>query len=214
MQPLPPSSQPGSSENLRSLEYASKISPQLTEENIRQLSEARKSSAKIRRGVSVAKFDGYTVGFFGGLTFLGSLVMGLEWSGIAIGTALVTVAYVELGNAKRLSRLEPIAVRNLAINQLCLAGALVIYALWSLFAITHAPPGTAGEDPEVANLMAEYGPMVHQLEMLVYYCLIAVAIFFQGGLALYYSRLQKHIDAYVNETPEWIRQMNQAGHGI
>jgi hypothetical protein len=195
------------------LEYAGKISPQLTEENIRQLSEARKSSAKIRRGVFVARFDGYTVGFFGAVTFLGSLVMGLEWSGIAIGTALVIVAYVELDNAKRLSRLEPIAVRNLAINQLGLAGAMVIYALWSLFAITHGTTG-AGEDPEVANLMSEYGPMVRQLEMLVYYCLIAVAIFFQGGLALYYSRLQKHIDVYVNETPEWIRQMNQAGHGI
>lgn len=46
---------------------------------------------------------------------------------------------------------------------------------------------------------------------LIYGTLAAVAIFVQGGTALFYHSRRKYIEAYVNETPAWIVQAQRAG---
>src|SRR5687768_203951 len=76
--------------------------PGLSPEQMKQISDARLRSAKIRKGVSVAMFDGWTVGIFGGLTLLGGL---FSIVAVALGAGMLAVAYVELRGAKRMRAL-------------------------------------------------------------------------------------------------------------
>jgi len=47
--------------------------------------------------------------------------------------------------------------------------------------------------------------------MALYGAMIAVALFAQGGLALFYFTRRKHIDAYLAKTPAWILAMQRGG---
>ena len=78
--------------------------PGLSAEQILQIAEARLRWGKIRRGVAVALFDGWTIAIFAGLTLLGGL---FNWIGLVLGAGMATVAYIELRGAKRCSRRIP-----------------------------------------------------------------------------------------------------------
>src|SRR5208282_5480331 len=99
------------------MQPADATSPQLSEEHLRQLSAARNSHRKINRAVSIARFDGWTLGIFGGFT----LLMGIfDISCILIGAALLVIAFFEMRGAGKLSRLDPTAPRMLGFNQVAL----------------------------------------------------------------------------------------------
>src|SRR5438270_11115905 len=46
------------------------MAPHLSDENLLQLAAARTASRKVRRAISVASFDGWTIGAFAALTLL------------------------------------------------------------------------------------------------------------------------------------------------
>jgi mannose/fructose/N-acetylgalactosamine-specific phosphotransferase system component IIC len=62
-----------------------------------------------------------------------------------------------------------------------------------------------------AELPADDADLVHLAITILYSSLIAVAIFAQGGTALYYFSRQKYLQRYVQETPAWILEMQRAG---
>ena len=67
------------------------------------------------------------------------------------------------------------------------------------------------QGPEVAQFMAGYAGMVDAISYLIYGTLALVAIFGQGGTALFYLSRKKYIEAYATQTPQWIIQAQQAG---
>src|SRR6185503_12458299 len=83
---------------------AAQQTPGLTPDQLRQIADARLRSKKIRKGVSVAMFDGWTVGLFGGLTLLFGMFSPV---GALLGAGMIAVAYVELRGAKRMRLLDP-----------------------------------------------------------------------------------------------------------
>src|SRR5947207_174238 len=85
---------------------ASPLSP----EHIRQMAEARNRGKKIRRAVTVALMDGWTMATFAVLTILMSLT---SPSGLAVGAALGLIAMIELRGAGQLRRLQKGAARQL-----------------------------------------------------------------------------------------------------
>src|SRR5438067_2234877 len=86
------------------------VSPTLSPEHLLQIQEASRNARRIRRAVSVARFDGYTLALFAALTF----VFGLsDRPSIVIAGIMATVAGVELHTAFRLQRLDPAASRIL-----------------------------------------------------------------------------------------------------
>src|SRR3954471_665037 len=101
----------------------------LSPQQLAELVEARKRGTKIRRAVSVAKFDAWTIAIFAGLTMLSAIFS--VWGAI-LGIGMGIVAFVEFKGVERLRRLDPTVAKTLAINQCCLGGLLLIYAIYSI----------------------------------------------------------------------------------
>jgi hypothetical protein len=183
----------------------------LTPEHLRVLQLAQAEARPIRRAFSVARFDGWTIALFGGLTAL----LGLPVvSNVLIGLALLAIGSIELRAADRLRRLDARALRVLAINQLVLAVLLITYSVWRLLAIQRGGAAEAlgaSGDPELSRMLGSVDDITKSIARAVYVTLIAVAVFAQGGLALYYLRRRKILAAYLSQTPPWILEMQRAG---
>ena len=180
----------------------------LSEENLRQLAVAQIGVRKIRRAISIANFDGWTIGAFAALTLLFGLT---DPSSLLMGAGMGAIAFIELRGVHRLRRLDPRAPRTLGFNQLALATLLIVYSSWRLFALSRGGSLYADQDPQIAEMLQPVESLTRMISTTVYITLIAIAIFAQGGLALYYFTRGKHIQAYVTQTPGWIIAMQQAG---
>jgi hypothetical protein len=183
----------------------------LSAEHLRQMSDAHQRAKKVRRCVSVANFDGWSVGVFGGLTLLFGMFSFWGWF---LGGGMLIIAYVELSTASRIRRLEPNAARRLGWNQIALACLLLTYAGWSLYQSIYGPDllaSAAAEVPEVADMLVPYSDLARMINVAVYVGLACVAIFAQGGTALFYFTREKHIRAYREQTPAWIVEFQQGG---
>ena len=191
--------------------FATPHGPGLSPEQFRQIAAARQRGAKIRRGVAVALFDGWTIAVFAGLTLIGGL---FHWVGLLLGTGMAAVAYVELKSVKRLRQLDPRAASALAWNQVFLGSILLAYALYSLWKIFSGRSELStrlAAYPELASLAIDVDGLTRAIGLLVYGTLIAVAVFGQGGTALFYLSRRKHIESYLRETPQWILDAQRAG---
>jgi len=179
-----------------------------------QLAAARVAAAKVRRAASVAYADGWMIAICGAPTFLFGALSGMSGiSGILLGGALCIIAYLEFDGAKRIRRLDVSAPRRLGYNQVALGAVLILYSLWSLHAAAHG--GLVAElqaqAPELGNMGTEVQDLMQTAYRLLYFTLIAVAIFAQGGTALYYFSREKYMQRYVEQTPPWILDMQRSG---
>jgi hypothetical protein len=207
-QPVPPTPVPAAPVRTAPIPPAG---PALSEEHLRQLTASHAATRKIRRAISVARADGWGVGVFGAMT----LIFGItSISGVILGAALCAVAFIELWSAGRLRRLEWKASRVLGFNQLALAGTLIVYASWRIY---HEMNGTgdyaaiAASDPQLGQMLAPVEDLTRLITLAIYGGMIAVAVFAQGGLALYYFTREKYVRDYVAQTPEWVLAVQKAG---
>jgi len=192
---------------------AAAAAPGLSPEQLKQIADARKRSAKIRKGVTVALFDGWSVAVFAGLTLLGGL-LGLSWVGILLGGGMAAAAFVELKAVNRLRALDATVTKTLAWNQVFLGGLLFSYAVYSLVLIYTGRTELAKQleaYPEMADMAVNVNQIAKLIGLLVYGTLITVAVVCQGGTALFYLSRRKHIEAYLRETPQWIIDAQRAG---
>jgi hypothetical protein len=204
---------------LEPLPYAQALQvapPQISPEHLQQLQNAKRGMRKIRRAISTATFDGWTLAVFGVKTFI--FGMG-DVVAVALGAGLMAIGVIELYAARRLKRLESPAVGVLVWNQIALGSVLMIYAIWRVFEVLHNPANSAfAAEAAAAGLTASdlkgLAGLDQSISLLVYYGLMAVAVFGQGGLALFYFTRRKHLQAYLADTPTWITQMQRAGMGI
>src|SRR5947209_2812668 len=114
--------------------------PQISAEHLLQLQNAKRGMRKIRRAISTATFDGWTLAVFGLMTF----VFGMgDVVAAALGAGLMAIGAIELYAARRLKRLEPPAVGVLFWNQIALGSVLMIYAIWRVFDVVHNPANSA-----------------------------------------------------------------------
>ena len=187
--------------------------PGLSPEQLKQIADARLRSKKIRKGVSVALFDGWTVGLFGGLTLLGGMIS-FSPVALALGAGMIAVAYVELRGAKRMRLLDPQSPRMLAWNQVVLGTLLLAYAsysLWTIYTGRTEMQAEIAKYPELTDVVGDMDRLAKLIGLLIYGTLMSVAIFGQGGTALFYLSRRKHIEAYVRETPPWIIEAQRSG---
>jgi hypothetical protein len=191
----------------------------LTPEQLRQLAEARRLSAKIRRAVTYAYFDFVGLAGFALLTLAGS-AFSFSWPGFLLGIAMAVVALVEFRGARDLSRLDERAPQRLALNQICLGAALFLYAMFSLWWGLRHPEYFSGllasqMPPDVggSSMVASINDLTRTIVTALYGALAAVAIFVQGGTALFYLSRQAYLRRYLATTPPWIVQAQRAGLG-
>jgi hypothetical protein len=184
-------------------------SPQITPENFRELENARHGLRKIRRAVSAARFEGFTVAIFGGLTVLLGIT---SITDILLGLVLAAIGVIEIMGAGQLRRLDPRAIRVLTFNQLTFATLILLYALWNLHSEIAHPVGDVGDAD--AKLLGQVDPSVlsvtHEIMLLVYVSFIGAAAF-EAGMAAYFHSRGAHLRQYLAQTPEWIVSMQKAG---
>jgi hypothetical protein len=183
----------------------------LSPQHLREMQDARVRAKKVRRCIAVANFDGWSVGIFGALTLLFGLFSVVGW---LLGGGMLAIAYVELSTVPRLKRLAPGAARRLGWNQIALGSLLLGYAGWSLYQSVYGPDplaSTIAQAPEAAEMLAPYSEIARMIGIAVYVGLALVAIFAQGGTALYYFTREKHVRAYREQTPAWIIEFQQSG---
>jgi hypothetical protein len=192
----------------------SRASGALNPDQVRELLEAQSRVSKLRRAANVARFDAWTIAFFAALTILTGFT---DASSLLLGTGMAVVAYIEFDGATKLRRLVPAAARRLAINQACLGAMLILYSLWQLYCgMTSASQyaAFAGGDPQMKRMLAPVESLTKAVAIAVYVTLIAVAIFMQGGTALYYLSRQKLLEQYIRATPKWILDLQRAGVAV
>lgn len=209
MSDLPPTPAPSVSPDYRGPAAGSgqAVSP-LTPEQLEAVRIANERARKIRRTATIARTDGGITALFAVCAIL-SFCMG--WEGPVLGVILGAVALNAFRGAKRLVAFDADAPAILALNQLYLAGAIILYALYELHA------GLSGS----SGLLATMGLSEHELDSavsspfllwilkggiywLIYGGLIVGTILAQGITALYYRARSKNLDQFLKETPRWV----------
>jgi hypothetical protein len=162
----------------------------------------------------VARGDGWTVGAFGGLTFLCGLG---TVSGALVGSGMMVIAFVELQAANRLRRLETGAARVLGFNQVALAALLLAYAVFGVYGVLYGPSEYAAivaAEPEVGRALGPIEDLTKTFSLAVYVIVMLVAVFFQGGMAMYYFGRAALVRNYLAQTPAWVVSVQRAGRFI
>jgi hypothetical protein len=186
-------------------------SSQLTPQNIEELAAARSALRKINRAISVARFDGWTIGIFAALTFLGSIG---DWAVMAGAIVLGVFAWVELRGAAQLRKIDPAAPKMLGRNQLALGSLLALYAIWQLVAELLGHGLSASNASDIASMIGDdpsARALIHQCVIALYLGVLAAAVLGMGGLALYYFSRIKYVESYIRQTPAWIVDLQKAG---
>ena len=185
--------------------------PVLSEHHLRQLAAARLTGRKIGRAVAIARFDGWSIAVFAGLTLLFGFT---SVAGVVMAAGLGVIAFFELRGAAALRRLEPAAARSMGINQLALGALLIGYALWRIYRELTGPgqyAEYAAADPQLGQMLAPIENLTRVVALAANAGLIAVSVLAQGGLAAYYFSRVKHIHAYLAQTPAWVVAVQKSG---
>jgi hypothetical protein len=179
--------------------------PGLTAEQIREIRQAQERGKKIRRAVTVARTDAGITGAFGVMAIL-SFWLGVE--NVVVGAALCVLALNSLRGARRLQKFDLAAPGILGMNQVYLAGVIILYALYALHA------GLSGNSPYTQQLRelgaGDLAGLERTIYWLVYGGLIVGTIVAQGLTALYYFSRARHLEAYLKDTPQWVRELEAA----
>jgi hypothetical protein len=186
----------------------------LAPNQVTELIAARDRAAKIRRAASVARFDAWMIAVFAVLTGLTGI---FSLSSLLLAAGMAFVAWREFQGVAALRRLDAGALKLLAINQLCLAGILIAYALFQVYVSSTARgeySAAAGGDAQLTQMLGPIDDLVKLLTLSIYGAIILVAIFVQGGTALYYFSRARYLRAYLSETPTWILDLQRQGVAI
>ena len=169
------------------------------------LARAAELQRPLTRAAKIAHTNGSGYVVFGGLTIFIAL-FGPDFVALLLGAAVTAVGLVERRAGTRLKNADPAAPRRLAINELCLLGAITVYAVLKLTlmrpdneeiyrTVGDALPGIDVKSATESMVTAFYGLM------------IAIAVGYQGGLAIYFSRRQAAVARFNSEVPQWARKV-------
>lgn len=171
----------------------------LNEDHYRELIAATNLVKPIRRASRVAGFNGWTVGFIAALSFPFAF---FGFDGLAITVGLSTVALLEFWGRRKLLKLDPSAAAWLGWNQVGFLTLIIAYCLWMLLGET---PNISA-NPELSQLLGANGQQLYEtLNLVVYGGVIVLSVIFQGGNAIYYFTRRKYLVAYLQQTPQWVR---------
>ena len=169
---------------------------------------------KIIRAAGVARFNGWTTGIFAAFSLLGGL---FSLTSFLLGVALAIVSYNEFKGGKRLLQLDRHATLGLGRNQLGFCATLVIYSVWCIYDSFNGPnpcqDALAASGGQAVPLLGSIGELYNTITIATYGAMIILSIIFQGGTAWYYYSRQKYILAYLNDTPEWVVNLQRATAG-
>jgi hypothetical protein len=199
---------------------AAKVTPAvLTPEQLSEIARAKQRGVKLQRAVRVATTDAWITAIFAVGAILTSCG-GIDQ--LAIGIALAWVAFTSFRGVAGLKRFDRSAPGRLAFNQVFLASAIILYAAYELWLVStgksallqalagNTSYGDLGDMGQTADNLR--GLVVWALK-LTYVLLIFGTIVGQGLTALYYRSRRQILDAYLEQTPQWVVDLQKAQLG-
>jgi len=175
----------------------------LSPDHLRALTAARLRMKKITRASNVARFGGWTLGFFAIITIAFGLPR--DFVSISLGAALCVVAFNELRGGALLKQLKPAGAALLGYNQLGLGTLTVAYASFQLWNTTHGSSitqaiGSTGDPDTDAMVQSLTATLTYSL----YGTLALLGALIPGLTAWYYFSRRKLVHAMLRETPAWV----------
>jgi len=167
---------------------------------------------KIRRAAAVAGFNGWVTGILAACSAPFAL---FSLPGFLVAAGLTFVAYNEFKGRRRLLLFDRKAPAFLGWNQIGFLALIVSYCIWMLIV------GLSGEGPFTAEMKAkpelsaafdsveDFDQYYRILVAAFYGTVIVLSVVFQGLNALYYFTRQKHVAAYVENTPDWVLDLHR-----
>jgi hypothetical protein len=167
----------------------------------------------IRKTANVANFSGIT-SLILGIGALGCLGMSRDVPGVIAVVVLFAVGVTELVGRQRLLAGQTNALRILAFNQIAFLAAIGLYCLIQIVTFSgnsaiqslNAELKQAGGGADVGSLVDPQ--LASSLNTMLYVVVFGVSIASQGGLAWYYTRRQKYLEAFAASEP-WQREFLQ-----
>ena len=149
------------------------------------------SEPTLRRVLALSLMDGWCMTLFSGFCTLISLWLG-EWSGAAVGAAVMSCGITTLRNRKRLMRGDAVGMVWLLRAQLIMLTIVFLFVVENMLAFDAA--ALMGHiTPEMRSMLDQAGISVADLEPLlkpiyfgIYLLVMGGTLLFQGGLALFY----------------------------
>ena len=184
----------------------------LSEDDFALVREATIRRKAIRKAAKVAKGSATTTLIIGALA-VPFVLLSFSLSGLMITAGLLVVGTIERRGHRMLLAADPAAPKLLARNQLAFLGLITIYCIWQILT-AGAVEAVSPEFRAQLGSLPSYENMVNDIERLwplvlrgIYALVIVLSIAFQGTLAYYYHSRSRHIQAYLSETPDWVKRM-------
>jgi hypothetical protein len=184
----------------------------LSQSQLCEVGAARDRAGKIRKAAAVAKFNGWMTGIVAACSAPFAL---FSFSGFLVTVVLSLVAYNELKGRRRLLQFDRDSPAFLGWNQVGFLALITLYCTWMIGV------GLTSEDPFSEELKAkpelqavfdsplELDQTYRLLVVVVYGTVIVLSVVFQGLNALYYFSRRKHVEAYLQDTPEWVLDLQR-----
>jgi hypothetical protein len=179
----------------------------------RELADARDRAKAIRKAARVAAFNGWTTGFCAACSAM-FLAFDRSPLAIAITLALSIIAFNEFRGRKRLLNFDPTAATMLGWNQLGLLAMIIAYCLWMLHGSSAELDSAlkshhlnSASERELLAMTGDLEGLVRTATLALYWGVIALSVVFQGGNTIYYFTRRRHVEDFIAETPQWVRDV-------
>jgi hypothetical protein len=123
---------------------------------------------------------------------------------------LAAVAYNEFRGRDRLLAFEPSGATLLGWNQLGLLAMITVYCAWMIYTSLLGPLPISADTRSALEQLDFDLSQFRYMYAAFYGLVIFLSVIFQGLNALYYFTRRKHVEAYVRETPQWVRDLQRA----
>ena len=216
--PLPPEPRPFGQPGGPPLDAAA--DRPLSPEHLLQIEEADLRARKLRKAGGVAMFNGVTFAIFAAgaaLFALVNLLLGdFGTASVVMAVGLGVVAGNEFKGRRLIRSFDRRGPKLLGWNQIGLMALLVGYGAWMIAGAYFAPDPYAEEiarEPMLADMLAPMSEVHMQLTLAIYGGLILGTLVFQGLNARYYFSRAEHLAAYLDETPDWVIDLQRRSPG-
>ena len=173
------------------------------------LARAAELHRPLARAARSGRWNGLGYAVFGCLSLL-LASMDLDMVGIALGAFLLAVGLGERAQAARLLRADGVAARRLVQLELALLGAIALYGILGLTVLPSSGEALQRQLHGLGGSGVDIRRLAHSIDRAWYASVIAVALLYQGGMALHFHRRRRDVERYLREVPAWARDVVQS----
>lgn len=181
----------------------------LSPEHHQQIVRAQQQRKKLSRATKVASFNAWSFAILAGLSVL--IAVFSPWSLVA-AILLAWLSFNEFRGRRQLQALCPSGPRTLGWNQvfccLCIAGYCAL-KLYQALAGEGVYATAIAEHPEIAHMLEPMEGLIESMTIATYLIVLIVGVGVQGVTAWYYFTRHRVLDDYVNQTPDWVLDLQR-----